>query len=64
MAEADKGVAQLIYHDVDVTEVWGFRQLMAQEVEMLKKAGQQHKSMLEQLVHFLGCTQPLVRSTT
>ena len=54
VAEAEKGVAQLIYHDFDLTEVWGFRQLMAQEVQMLKKAGQQHNCMREQLVQFLG----------
>ena len=47
-------MGQLIYHDFDLTEVWGFRQLMAQEVEMLKKVGQQHNFMREQLVHFLG----------
>ncbi len=55
VAEAEKGVGQLIYHDFDLTEVWGFRQLMAQEVEMLKKAGQSHNCRREQLVHFLGC---------
>jgi hypothetical protein len=55
VAEADKGVAQLIYHDFDLTEVWGFKQLMAQEVEMLKRAGQTHNCRREQLVQFLGC---------
>jgi hypothetical protein len=59
VAEAEKGVGQLIYHDFDLTEVWGFRQLMAQEVEMLKKVGQQHNFMREQLVHFLGCPKLL-----
>ncbi len=57
VAEAEKGVGQLIYHDFDLTEVWGFKQLMAQEVDMLKKAGQTHTCRREQLVHFLGCPQ-------
>ncbi len=55
VAEAEKGVGQLIYHDFDLTEVWGFKQLMAQEVERLKKAGQTHNCRREQLVQFLGC---------